>query len=247
MLTTACATGVGVDMYISDMALNPPHYNRMLKWFNSNCKWCWEVQYNDFFCFFLQWDDCKHICHRPAAVFDAAVCWRLSDHLIDDAAYAPPFTGTLPYGSQPGCSSKQEKNKFLHKDIFIFRNCLAVIGLICVSSLIILQSESITGAHPEQSSLFYQHPEMCSRATLQNFKCFAPLRKHFTIIRQFHLQFFADLAFWIYQTYTKSVCSVFKYPVNPSTHNVEGVKGFQQACLTIQEPISQTEAQGWTF
>lgn len=78
MLTTACATGVGVDMQISYLAPNPPYHNRMLKWFD--------------------------------AVFDATVCW-LSDHLIDDAAFAPPFTGTPPYESQ-GAAQNTKKTSF---------------------------------------------------------------------------------------------------------------------------------------
>lgn len=231
MLTTACATGVGVDIHISHMVLNPPNHNRMLKWFNFSCKWCWEVQYTDFL--FLWWADCEHICQRPAAVFDAAVCW-LSDHLIDDAV--PPFTGTLPDESQPGCSSKQEKKK---KKVFTRTFSYFVFArqwldsFVCLPWLSFSKSRSqVHGTHAEQSPPFSQHPEMCSRTMLQNFKCFAPLRKHFTIIRQVHRQFFADLAFWIYQTYTKLVCSIFTDPVNPSTLNVEGIKGFQEACLT---------------
>lgn len=109
MLITACATGVGVDMYISDMALNPPYYNRMLKWFNFNCKWCWEVQYNEFI--FTMSRLRAHLSQTCCCIWCCCVLTTVRP-LNWRCCIRANFHGDAPLWVTTRGSSKQEKNKF---------------------------------------------------------------------------------------------------------------------------------------
>lgn len=153
-----------------------------------------------------------------------------------------------------------QKNKMflvspLHSNTFIFHIWPTVIGLICVSALIILQSESITGAWLSswaELSFFPSHltPTNQKCAPGSHWRIASALQPHRSIPQSsvsFTCSFFE---IWLYR-YTKHIHNqcvrIFKYPVNPSTLNVEGSKWFQQAYLTsIGGESVKLKLKSWT-
>lgn len=160
------------------------------------------IQLGFVFFFFLRWADCEHICSVLFCFCIWCSCVLTVRPLNCWCCIRATFHRDAPLWITTRVQLKTRKKTSFTRTFSYF--VFAWLPWLSFS-----QSQSqVYGTHPEQSPAFSQHPEISSRIMLPNFKGFAPLRKHFTIIREFHLQFSADLAFWIYQTYQMSMFNI---------------------------------------